>query len=160
VLTVAIRELDPGRASDVLSGLVIALQTYERQWDPSMPEGPVMVRRYIDLLVERCRKWDGKIFVAEKDGDAFAFVCVWARVPSEEPDEDPSDYAFISDLVVSADHRQHGVGSALMSAAEQYARARGGRRIRLRVLARNEIARRFYRSMNYQDREIELEKPL
>jgi GNAT superfamily N-acetyltransferase len=160
VLAVPIRELDPARASDVLSGLVIALQTYERQWDPGMPEGPAMVRRYLSLLLERCRKWDGKIFVAEEDGDVVGFVCVWARVPCEEPDEDPSDYAFISDLVVDADHRQHGVGSALMSAAEEYARARGGRRIRLHVLARNEVARRFYRSMNYQDREIELEKTL
>jgi ribosomal protein S18 acetylase RimI-like enzyme len=160
VLAVFIRELDPGGANDVVRGLVIALQNYERQWDPAMPEGHLVVNRYVDLLLERCRKWDGKMFIANEDGDVVGFVCVWARVPSEEPDEDPSDYAFISDLVVAADHRRHGVGSALMSAAEAYARARGGRRIRLRVLARNEVARRFYRSMNYQEREIELQKTL
>jgi ribosomal protein S18 acetylase RimI-like enzyme len=47
-----------------------------------------------------------------------------------------------------------------MSAAEDYARARGARRIRLRVLARNTAARGFYESMNYVERDIELEKCL
>jgi ribosomal protein S18 acetylase RimI-like enzyme len=47
-----------------------------------------------------------------------------------------------------------------MSAAENYARARGARRIRLRVFARNITARGLYRSMNYLERDIELEKAL
>ena len=154
----SVRELDSSRDSQVLADLVIALQNYERQFDPGMPEGSAMVQPYLALVLARCGKWDGKMFVAEEGGKVVGFVCVWARVPSEEPDDDPSEYAFVSDLVVEPAHRRRGVGRQLMSAAEAYARARGARRIRLTVLARNMAARGFYASMNYLEREIELEK--
>jgi ribosomal protein S18 acetylase RimI-like enzyme len=155
-----VRELDPSRDRRVLTELVITLQNHERRFDPRMPEGPVMVRRYIDVLRSRCRKWDGKMFVAEEAARVVGFVCVWARVPSEEPDDDPSDYAFVSDLVVNPRYRRRGIGRELMSAAEHYARARGARCIRLAVLARNAATRRFYRRMKYREKEIELEKIL
>jgi ribosomal protein S18 acetylase RimI-like enzyme len=155
-----VRELDPSRDRRVLTELVITLQNHERRFDPRMPEGPVMVRRYIDVLRSRCRKWDGKMFVAEEAARVVGFVCVWARVPSEEPDDDPSDYAFVSDLVVNPRYRRRGIGRELMSAAEHYARARGARCIRLAVLARNAATRRFYQRMKYREKEIELEKIL
>jgi len=155
-----VRELDSSRDGQVLADLVIALQNYERQFDPGMPEGSAMVQAYVGLMLARCGKWDGKVFVAEHGGQVVGFVCVWAGVPSEEPDDDPSEYAFVSDLVLEPAHRHRGLGRELMTAAEDYARARGARRIRLGVLARNMAARAFYESMNYLEREIELEKRL
>jgi ribosomal protein S18 acetylase RimI-like enzyme len=155
-----VRELDPSRDRQALTELVITLQNHERRFDPRMPKGPVMVRRYIDVLRSRCRKWDGKMFVAEEAARVVGFVCVWARVPSEEPDDDPSDYAFVSDLVVNPRYRRRGIGRELMSAAEHYARARGARCIRLAVLARNAAGRRFYQRMKYREKELELEKIL
>jgi ribosomal protein S18 acetylase RimI-like enzyme len=155
-----VRELDSSRDSHVLADLVITLQNDERQFDPGMPEGCAMVQAYVGLMLARCARWDGTVFVAEDGDRVIGFVCVWARVPSEEPDDNPSDYAFVSDLVVEPAHRHRGVGRELMSAAENYARARGARRIRLGVLARNRVARDFYESMNYLEREIELEKRL
>jgi ribosomal protein S18 acetylase RimI-like enzyme len=100
------------------------------------------------------------MFVAEEAARVVGFVCVWARVPSEEPDDDPSDYAFVSDLVVNPRYRRRGIGRELMSAAEQYAQARGARCIRLAVLARNAAGRRFYQRMKYREKEIELERIL
>jgi ribosomal protein S18 acetylase RimI-like enzyme len=156
----SVRELDSNRDSQVLADLVIALQNYERLFEPERPEGFAMAQAYLALMRARCGKWDGKVFVAEEEAQVVGFVCVWARVPSEEPNDDPSEHAFVSDLVVEPAHRHRGVGRTLMSAAEDYARARGARRIRLRVLARNTAARGFYESMNYVERDIELEKCL
>lgn len=156
----SVRELDSSRDSHALADLVITLQNHERQFDPGMPEGSAMVQPYLRLMLARCAQWDGKMFVAEEAGKVVGFVCVWARVPSEEPDDDPSEYAFVSDLVVELAQRHRGIGRELMSAAEDYARARGARRIRLRVLARNMAARGLYESMTYLEREIELEKSL
>jgi len=156
----SVRELDSNRDSQVLADLVIGLQNYERQFEPGMPEGFAMVQPYLGVMLARCGKWDGKVFVAEEGAKVVGFVCVWARVPSEEPNDDPSEHAFVSDLIVESAHRHSGVGRKLMSAAEDYARARGARRIRLRVLARNTSARGFYESMNYVEREIEVEKHL
>jgi ribosomal protein S18 acetylase RimI-like enzyme len=98
------------------------------------------------------------VFVAKEASTVVGFACVWARVPSEEPDDDPSEFAFVSDPVVDPANRHHGAGRELISAAEEYARMRGARRIRLRVFARNTAARGFYESMNDLEREIELEK--
>jgi hypothetical protein len=101
----SVRELDSRRDGQVLADLMIALQNHERQFDPGMPEGSTMVRPYLELMLGRCSKWDGKVFVAEEAGVLAGFICVWAHVPPEEPDDDPADYAFISDVVVTAEHR-------------------------------------------------------
>jgi ribosomal protein S18 acetylase RimI-like enzyme len=155
-----VRELDSSRDGQRLRELMIALQNHERRSDPAKPEGSSIVQSYLARMLARCDKWDGKVFVAEEAGQVVGFVCVWARVPVEEPDEDPSEYAFVSDLVVEEAHRRRGLGRELLSAAEKYARARGARRIRLDVMARNSDARGFYQSMGYLENEIELEKAL
>lgn len=155
-----VRELDSNRDSHVLRELMIALQNHERQFDPAKPDGSTMVQSYLALMLARCDKWDGKVFVAEEAGKIVGFVSVWARVPVEEPDDDPAEYAYVSDLVVEAARRRRGLGRELMSAAEDYARARGARRIRLSVMARNLGARDFYQSMGYVENEIEVEKSL
>jgi ribosomal protein S18 acetylase RimI-like enzyme len=154
----SVRELESSRDAQALADLMTTLQNYERRFDPGMPEGSAMVQSYLELMLARCGKWDGKVFVAEEAGKVVGFVCVWAHVPSEEPDDDPSEFAFVSDLVVEPANRHRGAGRALITAAEDYARTRGARRIRLRVFARNKTARGFYESMNYLEREIELEK--
>lgn len=156
----SVREFDASRDGEVLADLMMALQDYERQFEPGMPEGSAIVQPYLGLMLARCGKWDGKVFVAEEGSQVVGFVCVWARVPSEEPHDDPAESAFVSDLVVEPARRHSGVGRQLMSSAEAYARDRGARRIRLRVLARNMAARGFYQAMNYVEREMELEKDL
>jgi GNAT superfamily N-acetyltransferase len=51
----------------------------------------------------------------------------------------------LKELFVSQDRRGQGVGTALMSAVLDYARARGCGRLRWDVLPGNEAAKRFYR---------------
>jgi ribosomal protein S18 acetylase RimI-like enzyme len=111
-------------------------------------------------MFARCRKWDGRVFVAEVSGQVVGFVCVWAKVQPEEPDDDPSEYAFVSDLVVAPGHRRRGLGRGLLSMAERYARSRGARSLRIGVLARNAPARNLYGSAGFSDYEGEMEKPL
>ena len=155
-----IREFDHTRDSQALSDLFIALQDFERRLVPGIPEGSTVAGPYIELMLARCRTWDGRIFVADSGNRIVGFVCVWARMRSDEPDDGPSEYAFVSDLIVDSAHRGRGVGRMLMSAAEHYAGERGSPRLRVRVLARNIVARGLYRTMGFSDYEIELEKRL
>jgi ribosomal protein S18 acetylase RimI-like enzyme len=90
----------------------------------------------------------------------IGFVCVWARVPPEDPAEDPSPYAFVSDLVVRAEHRGSGWGRRLLDEAERYARSKGLARIKVGVLARNRIARRLYSRSGFEDYHLQLQKRL
>jgi ribosomal protein S18 acetylase RimI-like enzyme len=52
-------------------------------------------------------------------------------------------------LVVSSPLRRRGVGRALLAAAAAAARARGARRLTLRVLGHNDAARRLYESAGF-----------
>jgi ribosomal protein S18 acetylase RimI-like enzyme len=155
-----IRDFDPSGDSSALRECFIELQDYERQLDPGKPEGSAVAQAYLNRMFDRCREWDGRVFVAEVAGQAVGFACVWARVRPDEPDENPSEYAFVSDLVVRTTYRRRGIGRQLLSAAEGYARARGARTLRIGVLARNTSARRLYESAGFEAYEVELAKQL
>jgi GNAT superfamily N-acetyltransferase len=57
----------------------------------------------------------------------------------------------VHDVSVRPEHRRRGVASALIAAAEQETRARGGDRLRIAVGVDNEPAQRLYRSLGYVD---------
>ena len=157
---VIIREFDPSRDGTALRDCFIELQNHERRLDPGKPEGATVAEAYLNRMFARCREWEGQVFVAEVAGEMVGFVCLWARVKPDEPDENPSEYAFISDLVVGPTYRRCGIGRQLLSAAECYAKARGSQTLRLGVLARNTAARRLYRSAGFEEYEVELSKQL
>jgi GNAT superfamily N-acetyltransferase len=160
VSEVIIRDFDHSRDSAALRDCFIELQNYERQFDPGMPEGLTIVEAYLNRMWARCRQWEGQVFVAEVAGQVVGFVCVWARVKPDEPDDNSSEHAFVSDLIVGSTHRRRGIGSQLLSAAECYARACGARSLRIGVLARNGAARRLYTSAGFEEYQVELAKQL
>jgi ribosomal protein S18 acetylase RimI-like enzyme len=59
----------------------------------------------------------------------------------------------IDDLWVSADHRRRGVGEALLASAESEIQQRRYRLARLRVMADNVTARRFYAAYRWSEAE-------
>ena len=153
-------DFDPPRDDTSLRDCFIELQNHERRLNPGQPEGSTIVEAYLNRMFARCREWDGQVFVAEVAGKMIGFVCVWARVKPDEPDENPSEYAFVSDLVVGPTYRRRGIGRQLLSAAECYARARGAISLRIGVLAHNNAARRLYGSAGFEEYEVELAKQL
>jgi ribosomal protein S18 acetylase RimI-like enzyme len=101
-------------------------------------------------LAERTEKWRRSI----TDPDSFALVAfagaepvalVLAR-PASEPDA-PEGEGAIAALYVRASHYRLKLGSRLMAAAARWWRARGGRTLRLGVLAENPRAIAFYERM-------------
>ena len=115
---------------------------------------------YFAHIQSRCAEETGIIQVAEIGGAVVGFVCVLARVIADDVDEDRYEYAYVSDLVVSEDHRGAGVGTALLAEAETFARAHGAKWIRIGALAANEGAIKLYRRAGFVDRATQLEKPL
>jgi ribosomal protein S18 acetylase RimI-like enzyme len=157
---ITLRDCDERRDLEAVRACIIELQEFERQYEPSMPEGHSMVEAYLTLMLARCRQWQGKILVAEIDSEVVGFTCVWGRVPSEEPDDNPADYAYISDLLVRAGYRRRGVARRLMDAAEQYARGCGAGVLRVQALARNAAATSFYGRYGFSEFQIEMAKRL
>jgi len=66
----------------------------------------------------------------------------------------------VHNLYVRAGARSSGVGSLLLSAAEDELRDAGAERVALEALADNDGARSFYRDAGYDEHRVELEKRL
>ena len=78
--------------------------------------------------------------VAELDGRLAGYI----RLKPVTPLRENTHVLGIVGLAVAPGDRRRGVGSALLAAAEQHARARGARKLSLRVLGTNETAMRLY----------------
>ncbi len=155
-----IREYEPERDAKGLRECFAELQEYERALDPALLPAHRVVEPYLERMLERCRTWRGKVFVADVEGAVAGFVCVWGRVPQEELDQDPRDHAYVSDLVVTERWRGRGLGRALLLRAEEYARAEGVPTLGIGVLARNTAALDLYRELGFADHLIQLRKEL
>ena len=84
--------------------------------------------------------------VAELDGRLAGYI----RVKPVTPLRENAHVLGIVGLAVAPANRRRGVASALLAAAEQHARARGARKLSLRVLSSNETAMRLYERRGFQ----------
>ena len=81
-----ITDFDKARHLDALRACLIELQDYESELDPRIPPGVAIVDEFIPRLLRNCRRSDGKILMAEVDGEVAGFVAVLSKVRNEEPD--------------------------------------------------------------------------
>jgi ribosomal protein S18 acetylase RimI-like enzyme len=95
------------------------------------------------------------VLVAEVEGGGLiGFVTVSpGRHWSGETD------ASIGELVVAPDAESRGVGTALVEAAVEYARAEGYARISVSTGAANARALRLYRRLGFEDEDVSLSRP-
>ncbi len=155
-----IREYNSRTDKKVVIDLIKELQDSEKTFDPRIPAGAEVAGPYFSWMMRRCRKYSGKLFIAEDDGNAVGFISVLGRMKYTDPDDYPHEYALIEELVVHAPYRGRGLGRQLLSKAEEYVRGIGIRSLQLEVTAANSQARRLYKSAGFQEAWIELEKKL
>ena len=156
----SIRPYDASTDEASVRRAFVELQEAERVLDPHMPPGEQVVDAYLEDLFDQCEKTKGTFYVAVEDstGRVAGYVAVLGEVPSDEPDDDPTPYAYLSDLIVLSDFRGRGVATQLTGVAEAHARGLGMSRIRLQALARNADARRLYERVGYSDHIVQMEK--
>ena len=128
---------------------IVALQDYERQIDPRLRPGTFMAPEYLNQMHTRCRDFGGCIFILECANAVAGFVTVLTRVPFQELDDPPGDFALITDLIVLERFRRRGFGRALMEAAERYACEQGVSELRIGVLSGNKAAKELYARVGF-----------
>jgi GNAT superfamily N-acetyltransferase len=94
------------------------------------------------------------VFVIEVDGEPVGHLWLVERRDAYEPT------LIVYDIDVDAPYRGRGYGKAAMMFAEKEARRRGLTRIALRVGVRNEVARKLYRSLGFEENEVAMSKPI
>jgi len=103
--------------------------------------GPARSRELVSQFVGQ----DGAAcIVAEADGKVVGLVSVKKAATPPYPMFRPREHALVEVLVVDEAHRHTGVGSLLLDAAKQWARARGLRSLQTNVWAANRVAKRLY----------------
>ena len=85
------------------------------------------------------------VFVADHDGACRG----WIQLSVVESLES-GRFAEIRGLVVAEGERGSGIGAALVGAGEEWARARGCRRVRVRSNVVRERTHRFYERLGYR----------
>ena len=110
-------------------------------------------RKKIEAFVEgnRTERW-----IAEgPSGETLGYVIL-----GESGFLTPETHAFLYDIWVAPDHRDQGVGKALVDWASNWARERGHRKIKLEVGERNDRARHVYESLGFRAERRYMGKPL
>jgi ribosomal protein S18 acetylase RimI-like enzyme len=97
-----------------------------------------------------------RLFVASVDDTALGFVTY--NVESGYYEQDVTR-GVVEHLYVRPDHRNRGVGSALLDAAERALADEDVDALALEVMAGNDAARRFYRRHGFRPHRVEMEKP-
>jgi GNAT superfamily N-acetyltransferase len=100
----------------------------------------------IDVIVS---DKEAALLVAVKDGHVLGYINLAAACSENYPVLRPRRYVKIRDLAVGSKHQRSGAGTALMQAAEEWARERGIGTIELMVWEFNLGAGDFYRKMGY-----------
>lgn len=155
-----IREYVEEQDSAQVEECFIELQDFERRIEPRRVEGKLVAKKYLKYMFEKGEQNAGKVFVLEADGRIVGFVSVWGRVKQNGLVNEESEVAYISDLVVLAAYRGQGFGRLLLRRAEDYALSLGATLLSLGVLAENTGARRLYNDYGFQEKQVEMFKPL
>jgi RimJ/RimL family protein N-acetyltransferase len=132
---VVIRRAEPAD-EDALAAIDRA--TWNSLSSPTPPPGPEWA-----FFGERCNPDD--VLVAVVDDEIAGYVRLGRATELAATDH----VRMISGIAVAMQHRQLGVGRALVGAAVEEASARGVRRLTLRVLGPNHAARRLYESAGF-----------
>jgi ribosomal protein S18 acetylase RimI-like enzyme len=128
------------------------MQSGWRVFEPRPGLRAEMRKRYSAALADP----DARLLVAVDGGEVVGMAMGYVHRPSLYSDEVALE---LSSFIVRPSHRRRGIGRALTRAIGIFARERGVERVTLKTFAQNEGALRFWRSLGFETRIIQMTAP-
>lgn len=141
----------PGRRDDATAAARLWMQSAEEHTahDAVYATAPGAERVMRRFLADLASSGHSFLFVAEVGDRTVGFISGELREGS--PTFRPKTWASVDDVFVEPEHRNLGVGRALIESVGRWARERGADGISLQVAAANGRARKFYEEMGFRE---------
>jgi GNAT superfamily N-acetyltransferase len=144
-----------------LAGFIAGLQGFEHAFEPDRRIDARVGADYCAVLISRARECHGRILVADADGDGLLGWAVVHEAGNESfVVDDERIYGYLSELFVVERARRLGVGRALLTACEDWARERKLKTMMIGVLPGNQRALRIYQEAGFSPYSVRLRKYL
>jgi len=128
---------------------VMALQIYEREFEPNRRIDDSVAEEYLAVLRKRAEK-NGRIFVAQDhEGRGLGWAVIYEDAQELYVVAEERKYGRLTELYVESDVRGKGIGRALINACEEWARGRGHKHILIGALSQNAAAMAAYQRSGY-----------
>ena len=141
----------PGRRDDAAEAARLWMQSAEEHTahDPVYATAAGAEKTMRRFLADLASSGHSFLFVALAGGRTVGFISGELREGS--PTFLPKTWASVDDVFVEPDHRNLGMGRALLSSVEAWAKERGASGVSLQVAAANARARKFYEELGFRE---------
>ena len=141
----------PGRREDAAEAARLWMQSAREHaaYDPiyaTAADAERVMRRFLADLAGSSHAF---LFLAVIGDQTVGFISGELREGS--PAFRPKTWASVDDVFVEPDHRNLGVGRALLESVKSWARERGADGVSLQVAAANERGRKFYEGLGFRE---------
>jgi ribosomal protein S18 acetylase RimI-like enzyme len=131
----------------VIVALWRELMDLHRALDTRFVIAPDGEQKYSRHIVEMIRSRDARVLVAEEVQTSRVIAYIMGEIQVRPPLALPGVYGFVSDIYVTAEWRQHGVGKTLVTQLKRWFIARKAVAIELTVSEVNPAAIAFWQAM-------------
>lgn len=157
-------DFDKQKHTDQLVKLFKEFGNYLMEVDPLKRTvyKPDNAEPYTKCILNKVVKANGTVYVAVKDKKVIGFIMSTVRdmKPSLEDDCIAHRKGRVIELFVTERYRKHGVGKKLIDKMEKFFKEKACDVVNIEVFAPNTNAYQFYKSIGYEDRNIDLMKTL
>jgi ribosomal protein S18 acetylase RimI-like enzyme len=150
------------QASDraAVIGLLVELTAHEAALSDDRTTGLDTAAACLADDAEKARETGGAQIVADIEGRVVGYLALQLGRAGPYVHDHLRAHVHIENIVVASEHRKAGIGQALLTEAERFARAAGRKVILLGVLPRNDLALSAYRRAGFAELSIEMVKVL
>jgi GNAT superfamily N-acetyltransferase len=126
-----------------------ALQAWEQPMAHDRRLDQTVGSEFYDVLIERARTREGKVYIAEAEGRPIGWTVVYTGLQELYIEPHLQKYGYISELYVEPAWHGSGVGQALLAAGEAHLRTTGVKYALIGVLEGNGRAEAAYRKAGF-----------